>query len=116
DAETRARLESRLKNLRTELLVLRRDITGTRHEARMSTIQLTVLTPGALGVVPPPSRLDRALDEALNVLAWEGVIALAVAIVAAPFALAALAVWLGRRLYPRRGEDRLLAPQGSGIP
>ena len=109
DAETRARLESRLKNLRTDLLVLRRNIAGTRAEARMATIQLTVLTPGALGVVPVPSRLDRTLDEALNVLVWEGVIALAIAIVAAPFALVALAVWLGRSLYRRREEERLLA-------
>ncbi len=109
DAETRARLESRLKNLRTDLLVLRRNIAGTRAEARMATIQLTVLTPGALGVVPVPSRLDRTLDEALNVLVWEGVIALAIAIVAAPFALVALAVWFGRSLYRRREEERLLA-------
>ena len=109
DAETRARLESRVKNLRTDLLVLRRNIAGTRAEARMATIQLTVLTPGALGVVPVPSRLDRTLDEALNVLVWEGVIALAIAIVAAPFALVALAVWLGRSLYRRREEERLLA-------
>jgi len=109
DAETRARLESRLKNLRTDLLVLRRNIAGTRAEARMATIQLTVLTPGALGVVPVPSRLDRTLDEALNALVWEGVIALAIAIVAAPFALLALAVWLGRSLYRRREEEHLLA-------
>ena len=108
DVETRARLESRLKNLRTDLLVLRRNIAGTRAEARMATIQLTVLTPGALGVVPVPSRLDRTLDEALNALVWEGVIALAIAIVAAPFALVALAVWFGRSLYRRREEERLL--------
>jgi len=109
DAETRARLESRLKNLRTDLLVLRRNIAGTRAEARMATIQLTVVTPGASGITPVPSRLDRTLDEALNVLVWEGVIALAIAIVAAPFALVALAVWLGRSLYRRREEERLLA-------
>ncbi len=53
----------------------------------MATIQLTVVTPGVLGAVPVPSRLDRTLDEALNVLVWEGVVALAIAIVAAPFAL-----------------------------
>ena len=52
----------------------------------MSTIQLTVVTPGAFGAVAPPSRIDRAIDEALNVLAWEGVIALGMLIVLAPFA------------------------------
>jgi hypothetical protein len=108
DAETRARLESRLRNLQADLRALRRTIAGTKAEARMATIQLTVVTPGALGIVPAPSRLDRTLDEALDVLAWEGVIALAIAIVAAPFALVALVAWLGRRLYRRREEERLL--------
>jgi len=109
DPETRARLETRLRTLRSELRELRRGIAATNAEARFATIQLTVLTPGALGVVPVPSRLDRTLDEALNALVWEGVIALAIAIVAAPFALVALAVWFGRSLYRRREEERLLA-------
>jgi len=109
DAATQARLEARLQNLRSELRGLRRGISGTNAEARMATIQLTVVTPGMLGAVPVPSRLDRTLDEALDVLVWEGVIALAIAIVAAPFALVAFAAWLGRKLYRRREEDRLLA-------
>jgi hypothetical protein len=109
DAETRAVLENRLRTLRSELRGLRRGISGTNAEARMATIQLSVVTPGMLGVVPTPTRLDRTFDEAVNVLVWEGVIALAVAIVAAPFALVAFAAWLGRRLYRRREEDRLLA-------
>ena len=109
DAATRARLEARLQNLRSELRGLRRGISATNAEARMATIQLTVVTPGMLGVVPVPSRLDRTLDEALGVLVWEGVIALAIAIVAAPFAIVAFVAWLGRKLYRRREEDRLLA-------
>ena len=75
----------------------------------MSTIQLTVVTPGALGAVAPPSRIDRTIDEALNVLAWEAVVALGLLIVLAPFALVAGAMWLGRRLYRRHEEERLLA-------
>jgi hypothetical protein len=67
------------------------------------------VTPDSQGTVPVPSRLDRTLDEALNVLVWEGVVALAVAIVLAPFALVALAAWLGRRFYRRREDERLLA-------
>ncbi len=109
DATTRAQLESRLRTLRQELRGLRRDTAATNAEARLATIQLTVVTPGVLGAVPVPSRLDRTLDEALNVLIWEGVIALAIAIVAAPFALLLFATWLGRRVYRRREEDRLLA-------
>jgi hypothetical protein len=109
DAETRAVLETRLKTLRSELRGLRRGISATNAEARMATIQLSVVTPGMLGAVPVPTRLDRTLDEAVNALVWEGVIALAIAIVIAPFALVAFATWLGRRLYRRREEDRLLA-------
>ena len=109
DAETRARLQSRLQNLRSELRGLRRGLAGTRAEARMATIQFAVVTPEFQGGVAPTSRVDRTLDEALNVLVWEGVIALAIAIVAAPFALVAFAAWLGRRLYRRREEERLLA-------
>ena len=109
DEATRARLQARLQNLRAELRGLRRGIAGTNAEARMATIQLTIVTPESTGGVAPASRLDRTLDEALNVLVWEGVIALALAIIAAPFALVALVAWLGRKFYRRREEDRLLA-------
>ncbi len=109
DTETQARLEARLKNLRGELREIRSGISATNAEARMSTIQLTVVTPGAFGAVAPPARLDRTIDEALNVLAWEAVVALAMLIVLAPFALVAFAAWLGRRFYRRREEERLLA-------
>jgi hypothetical protein len=109
DAETRARLEARLKNLRTDLRGARRSVGALRSEARMSTIQLTVVTPGSFGAVAPQDRLDRTIDEALTVLVWEAVIALAVLIVLAPFALVAVAAWLGRRVYRRREDERLLA-------
>jgi hypothetical protein len=109
DAETQVRLEARLKNLRGELRGIRSGISVTNAEARMSTIQLTVVTPGAFGAVAPPARLDRTIDEALNVLAWEAVIALAVLIVLAPFALVAFAAWLGRRFYRHREDERLLS-------
>src|ERR687891_2619960 len=109
DAETRARLQARLQNLRVELRALRRGQASTRAEARMATIQLTVVTPESSGGVAPVSRLDRTLARSLDVLVWEGVIALAIAIVAAPFALFGVALWLSRRVYRRREEDRLLA-------
>jgi hypothetical protein len=109
DAATRARLEARLKTLREELRTLRRTVSALNAEGRMATIQVGVVTPDSQGVVSPPSKLNRTLDEALNVLVWEAVVALAVLIVAAPFALVALAAWLGRRLYRRREDERLLA-------
>jgi Domain of unknown function (DUF4349) len=109
DAETEARLEARRKSLRGIRLAFRRSLATMRAEARMSTIQLTVVTPGASGAVAPSSRIDRTIDEALNVLAWEGVVALGILIVLAPFALVVGAVWLGHRLYRRHEEERLLA-------
>jgi len=110
DAQTAARLRSRLATLRADLADVRQNVAATKAEARMSTIQLTVLTPDLLGgAAPAPSRLDRTLDEALNVLVWEGVVALAITIVVAPLALVALAAWLARRFYRRREDERLLA-------
>ena len=109
DAQTEAVLRARLQTLRTELASIRQELAATNTEARMSTIQLTVVTPGAFGSVAPPSRIDRTIDEALNVLAWEGVVALGLLIVLAPFALVGLAAWLGRRVYRRHEEERLLA-------
>ncbi|MET0560637.1 MAG: DUF4349 domain-containing protein [Gaiellaceae bacterium] len=109
DAQTEAVLRARLQTLRGELTELRTGISSTEAEARMSTIQLTVVTPGAFGAVAPPSRIDRTIDEALNGLAWEAVIALGIVIVLAPFALVAFAAWLGRRLYRRHEDERLLA-------
>lgn len=108
-AQTEAVLRARLQTLRGELTELRMGISSTEAEARMSTIQLTVVTPGAFGALAAPSRIDRTIDEALNVLAWEAVIALGIVIVLAPFALAAFAAWLGRRIYRRHEDERLLA-------
>jgi hypothetical protein len=109
DAQTEAVLRARLQTLRTELSTVRQGLAATNAEARMSTIQLSVVTPGAVGAVAPPSRIDRTIDEALNVLAWEGVLALGFLIVLAPFALVGFAAWLGRRVYRRHEEERLLA-------
>jgi Domain of unknown function (DUF4349) len=109
DAQTEAVLRAKLQTLRSELAGLRTGIDATNAEARMSTIQVTVVTPGAFGAVAPPSRIDRTVDEALNVLAWEGVVALGLLIVLAPFALVGFALWLGSRLYRRHEEERLLA-------
>jgi hypothetical protein len=109
DPETEAVLRAKLQTLRSELVELRSGVDSTNAEARMSTIQLSVVTPGASGVVAPPSRIDRTVDEALNVLAWEGVVLLGMLIVLAPFAVVGLAAWLGRRLYRRHEEERLLA-------
>ena len=108
-AEQRTALELRRQNLLSELRSLRQEIRSTHSQATFATVQLAVVTPQSLGVVPTRSRLDRALDQAVQVLVWEGIVALVVLLVAAPLALLALAVTLARRLYRRHEEDRLLA-------
>jgi hypothetical protein len=107
DAETRAALETRRRTLGAELSQLRSGISATNAEASDATIQLGIVTPGASGAAPVPSRFDRTIDEALNILAWEGVVALAALVVVAPFALLLLALLLGRHLH-RRYEERVL--------
>ena len=108
DAE-RARLEEQRAQARAALRDVRVSHAATTAEAQNATIQLDLRTKQDSGVAVPGSRLDRALDKALAVLAWEGVVLLAVAIAAAPFALVAAAVWTTRRTRRRREEDRLLA-------
>ena len=54
DDETRAKLEARLRNLRADLRGTRVSLGLVRSEARLSTIQLTVVTPGAFGAVAQP--------------------------------------------------------------
>jgi len=43
------------------------------------------------------------------VLAWEGVVALAIGVAAVPLVLVGLALWFAHRTRRRRDEDRLLA-------
>ena len=109
DPVTKAQLQARRSELQTELRAVRRSVAATSAEARLATMQLSVVTPASLGVVPTRSRVDRTLDGALNALVWEGVVALAILVVVAPFLLVGLAAWIGRRAYRRREADRLLA-------
>lgn len=108
-AASRARLEERRAQAQAALRELRGSRSATAAEARNATIQLDLRTEENSGVTAPGSRLDRALDKALAVLAWEAVVVLAIAVVLAPFALVAAALWATRRTRRRREEERLLA-------
>ncbi|HEY1317619.1 MAG TPA: DUF4349 domain-containing protein [Gaiella sp.] len=110
DAE-RARLEEQRAQARAELRDLRASRAATAAEARNATVQLDLQTKTASGGAAPGSgsRLDRALDKALAVLAWEGIVLLALAIALAPLGLVAAAIWATHRARRRREEDRLLA-------
>jgi hypothetical protein len=104
----RARLLERRAQAQAQLRELRANRSATAAEARTATIQLELRTEET-GAAAPGSRLDRALDKALAVLAWEAVAVLAIAVALAPLALVAAAVWATRRARRRQEEDRLLS-------
>lgn len=108
-AAGRARLLERRAQAQAQLRELRASRAATAEAARNATIQLDLRTKEGSGVAAPGSRLDRALDKALAILAWEAVVALALAVALAPVAFVALAVWGARRARRRREDDRLLA-------
>lgn len=110
-AADRARLEGQRAQARTELRTLRASHAATAAEARNATVQLDLQTKQETGgaALGSGSRLDRALDKALAVLAWEGIVLLALAIALAPLGLVTATVWATRRERRRREEDRLLA-------
>jgi hypothetical protein len=105
-AENRAVLQSRLNASRQRLTQLRESLRATDAEARTATVYLTLTTeeiePGAVG---GGTRLDSVKD----VLAWEAIAALYVLVVAGPFLLAGLIVWIALVVVRRRRETRLLA-------
>jgi hypothetical protein len=108
-AAERARLLERRAQAQSELRELRASRAATAQVAQNATIQLELRTEESSTAPAPGSRLDRALDKALAVLAWEAVVVLAILVAAAPLVLVAVAVWLTRRGRRRREEERLLA-------
>jgi hypothetical protein len=109
DAETRATLEARRRAARDELAALTTNRAAQKAEARLATIQLQLVTEQAGSVVPgSPSRIDRAIDRAVEVLAWEGIAVLFGLVVLGPFVLLGAGVWGVQRLARRREHERLL--------
>jgi hypothetical protein len=107
-AAERARLLERRAQAQAQLRELRASRAATAQVAQNATIQLELHTEESSTTPSPASRLDRALDKALAVLAWEAVVVLALLVAAAPLVLVAVAVWLTRRGRRRREEERLL--------
>ena len=105
-APERARLLERRAQAEAQLRDLRASRSSTAEAARNATIQLELRTDRTTGVAAPGSRLSRALDRALAVLAWEAVVVLAMAVAVAPLALLLAAVWATRRARRRREDDR----------
>jgi hypothetical protein len=102
--ENRAVLQSRLAAARQKRNGLREAIRTTNVEARTATVYLTLTTeeiePGAVG----GSRLDDVRD----VLEWEAIALLYLLVVAGPFLVLGILIWLALRYGRRRQETRLL--------
>jgi hypothetical protein len=109
DAETRATLEARRDAARAELAKVRVARAQVNAEARYATIQLTLQTTQASVVPVAPSRWDRAVDRAVEILTIEAMVLLYALVIVGPLALLALLVWLGSRGLRRRQDERLLA-------
>lgn len=108
DAETRATLAARRDAARAELARVRAARAQVNGEARYATIRLSLQTRQSSLVPAVPSRFDRALDRAGEILALEATAVLYALVVAGPLAAVALAAWLVRRGLRRRENERLL--------
>ncbi len=108
DSIERAQLEARRDAVRGELAGTRQSKAATTAEARNATIQLDLRTPQGSTVAPTPSTFDRSIGRALEILAWEAIVVVMVALVLAPLGLIGLLAWFGRKSARRRSEARLL--------
>jgi uncharacterized coiled-coil protein SlyX len=105
--DERATLRIQLDEARRQLAELRRLRSGTTAEGRFATIQLHLTTEDVLAT--PGGGENGALDRVVDILRWEGLALLYAVVVAGPFLLLGLLVWLALRLHRRRTESRLLA-------
>jgi Domain of unknown function (DUF4349) len=106
--ETRSRLSARLAADRRELRELRDVRAQTTREGQLATVTLALTTEEQAGAPAGKSRLDRAVEQAGEVLSWEAAAVLLALVAVGPVLVLALLVWLGLRMVRRRAEERLL--------
>ena len=109
DAETKATLVARRDAARSELARVRTEHSQVTGEAGLATIQLALQTEERSAVAPAPSRIDRALERAGEILAVEATAVLYALVILGPVALLVLLAWLARRGLRRRDDERLLS-------
>jgi hypothetical protein len=109
DAETRATLQARRDAARAELSRVRTARAQVNAEARYATIQLNLQTEQSSLVPAVPSRWDRALDRAQEILVVEATVVLTILVVLGPVLVLVMLAWLARRTARRRRDDQLLA-------
>jgi hypothetical protein len=93
-----------------ELEALRTAQAGERRRASFATVSLHLRTKDAGAALPePPSRIERALERAADVLAAELVAVIYALVVAAPFIVLLFGVFAFAKRARRRNDGRLLA-------
>jgi hypothetical protein len=97
----RARLEAQIAALRRERVEINR-------RAAFATVNLDLTTHEPKEPAATPSRIDRALDDALGILVAELVIVAFALIVASPLLVLLVAGFFGNRAYRRHADQRLL--------
>ena len=109
DAETRATLQARRDAARSELAQVRTARTQVDAEARYATIQLSLQTRESSVVPSVPTRWDRGLDRAVEILVLEAMVVLYALVIVGPLAVLALLAWLGHRGLRRKQDEQLLS-------
>jgi hypothetical protein len=100
---------TRRDQLEAELAVLQTAQAAQRTKAALATVSLQLRTKQAALTPPaPPGRIERALDDAVGVLAAEAEALVYALVVGAPFVLAGLALIVLARAHRRRADERLL--------
>lgn len=103
----RLRLELRRQRLQGELNQRTRERTGIANEVALAEFSLAIQTKRAAAAAGD-SRIDGAVGDALEVLSVAAAVGLFLLIVLAPLAVLAALLFLARRSFRRREEERLL--------
>jgi len=98
----------RTKGDKARIAALRRERTQINRRAAYATVDLALTTHEPEKKVVPPSRLDRAVDDATGVLTAELAIGAYILIVASPFLVLLAAALAASRAYRRYADQRLL--------
>jgi hypothetical protein len=98
----------RAKGDKARIAALRRERTELNRRAAFATLAVDLTTHEPEEEAASPGRLERAVDDATDILAAELAIGAYALIVASPFLLLLAAAFAGNRAYRRYADQRLL--------
>jgi hypothetical protein len=96
------------ERLLAQIASLRRQRVEINRRAAFATVSLDLTTHEPKAPAATPGRLDRALGDAVGILAAELIIVAYALIVASPLLLLLVAAFFGNRAYRRHADQRLL--------